>query len=158
MKWNSPLQFIFHIHSFVHIKNFGNCRQCNLDLNFLFDSVTVSAFDSIFSWLHAVFEKLIITVKKYPISYGTQRFTTMFTRTHHWSLSWARWIQPIVSHPLFLGSILILSYPHIGLTGDLFPSYFLTQIWYAFLISPDCATCPIHLILWFDHPNNIWRI
>jgi hypothetical protein len=40
-------------------------------------------------------EKLaaIHIVKKIPTYYTTQRFTTIFTITHDWSLSWARWIQ-----------------------------------------------------------------
>jgi hypothetical protein len=33
----------------------------------------------------------------------------MFTRALHWSLSWARSIQSIPSHPISLRSILILS-------------------------------------------------
>jgi len=34
-------------------------------------------------------EKLIVTqlVMKFPVFYGTQKFITMFTRAHHWSLS-----------------------------------------------------------------------
>jgi len=40
-------------------------------------------------------EKLMVTqlVQKFPTFWGTQRFITMFTRTYHWSLSWARRIQ-----------------------------------------------------------------
>jgi hypothetical protein len=34
-------------------------------------------------------EKLIVTqlVKKFPAFYGTQKFITVFTTAHHWSLS-----------------------------------------------------------------------
>ena len=32
-------------------------------------------------------------VQKFPAFYGTRRFITTFTRTHHLSLSWARSIQ-----------------------------------------------------------------
>jgi len=30
---------------------------------------------------------------KSPASYGNRKFISMFTRTHYWTLSWARWIQ-----------------------------------------------------------------
>jgi hypothetical protein len=39
---------------------------------------------------------------------ATREFTT-FTRALHWSLSWARSVQPIPPHPISLRSILILS-------------------------------------------------
>jgi len=31
-------------------------------------------------------------VKKFPAFYGTRRFITLFTRTHHWTLSLVGWI------------------------------------------------------------------
>lgn len=34
------------------------------------------------------------TVKKVPTFYTTRRFATTFARTHYWSLSWTRRIQP----------------------------------------------------------------
>jgi hypothetical protein len=43
-----------------------------------------------------------------PAFYGTRRFITVFTRALHWSLSWARSIQFIPSHPISLRYILIL--------------------------------------------------
>jgi hypothetical protein len=47
--------------------------------------------------------------KKFTAFYGTPSFITVFTRTRHWSLSWATWIQFTPSHPIYLRSILILS-------------------------------------------------
>jgi hypothetical protein len=41
--------------------------------------------------------------------YGTRSFINVFTRALHRSLSWARSIQSIPSHPISLRSILILS-------------------------------------------------
>jgi hypothetical protein len=40
-------------------------------------------------WRRALFEKLIVTqpVKKIPLSCGTRRFITVFTKAHHWTLS-----------------------------------------------------------------------
>jgi len=32
-------------------------------------------------------------LKKFPAFYGTRRFITVSTWTHHWSLSWTRCIQ-----------------------------------------------------------------
>jgi len=40
-------------------------------------------------------EKLTVSqlVKKSAAFYGTRMFITVFSRSRHWSLSWARWIQ-----------------------------------------------------------------
>jgi len=44
---------------------------------------------------------VIQLVKKFPAFCGTHRFITMFTKAHHWTLFWAKWVHP---HPnaLFL--------------------------------------------------------
>jgi hypothetical protein len=87
-------------------------------------------------------------VKEFPTFYGTRRFITVFTRTRHWSLYWARWIQFTFSRPVSLRSTLTLtSHPCLDLLGGLFPSAFPTKIFYAFLISP-----------WFDHSNVWWSV
>jgi hypothetical protein len=39
-------------------------------------------------------------VKKFSTFYVAWRFITGFTRAHHWSVSWARQIQSIPSHPV----------------------------------------------------------
>jgi hypothetical protein len=59
------------------------------------------------SW--ALLEKLPIVqpLKNFPAIYGTQRHITLFTRSLHWSLSSARSIQSIPSHPIYLRSMLI---------------------------------------------------
>jgi len=31
-------------------------------------------------------------VKNFTVLYGDWIFVTVFTKAHHWSLSWARWI------------------------------------------------------------------
>jgi len=72
----------------------------------------------------------------------------VFTRSRHWSLSWAKWIQSTFFHPISQRSIFILfSHLCLGLPSGLFPSGFPTKILYAFLICSMCATCPIPFIL-----------
>jgi hypothetical protein len=54
-----------------------------------------------------------------PCILWTRRFIIVFTRALHWSLSWARSIQSISSHPVSLRSILILSaHLRLGLPSD----------------------------------------
>jgi len=62
--------------------------------------------------------KLTVTqpAKKFLAFYSTRRLTAVFTRAHHWSVSWARWIQSTTSHSISLRSIVILfSHFHLGL-------------------------------------------
>jgi hypothetical protein len=109
-------------------------------------------------------QKLIVTqlVKKFPAFYGTRRFITVFTRTRHWSLSWARWIQSTPSHTVSLRSILMLtSYLRLCLPSGLFPSSFPTKILYAFLISSMCSTYVFHPVMkgcrykWLEHKKRM---
>jgi hypothetical protein len=65
--------------------------------------------------------------------YGTRRFLTVFTRSLHWSLSWAWWIQSTPPHSISLTFILILStHLRVFLPSGLFPSGFPSKILYAF--------------------------
>jgi hypothetical protein len=45
-------------------------------------------------------QKPILTqlLKKFTDFYGIQRFITVFTKSHYWSLSWAKWIQTVPSY------------------------------------------------------------
>jgi hypothetical protein len=67
----------------------------------------VHSLTHLLSW--ALLEKLTVLqlLKNLPAFYCTRRFITAFTRALHWSLSWARSIQFIQSHPISLRSILM---------------------------------------------------
>jgi hypothetical protein len=77
--------------------------------------------------------------------YGTRRFITVFTKCHHWTLSWASRIQFAPSMPVSLRSILMLSsHLRLGLSSGLLPSGFPTKmsnVWVHFWIIPfsNCA-------------------
>jgi hypothetical protein len=45
----------------------------------------------------------------FPTLLATIKFTTVITRALHCSLCWARWVQAIPPHPIFLMPFLILS-------------------------------------------------
>jgi hypothetical protein len=76
-------------------------------------------------------------LNNFPTFYGTRRFITVFARALHWSLSWARSIQSIPSHPISLRFTLILStHLHLGLPSGLFP-YGLPPISYMHYSSPS---------------------
>jgi hypothetical protein len=65
------------------------------------------------------------------------RLITVFTRTRHWSLSWARCIQSTLFHPVSLRSIrMSSSHLRLGLPTGLFSSSFSTKILYSFLSPP----------------------
>jgi hypothetical protein len=60
----------------------------------------------------------------------------VLTKALHWCLASAWSIQSISPHPIFLRSIIILSYHlHLGLPSSLFPSGFPTNTLYAFLFA-----------------------
>jgi hypothetical protein len=63
-------------------------------------------------WSAVLLQKLTVTqlVEKFSAFYGTRRFISLFTRSHHCFLSWARWIQSTTSHTISLRSILIISF------------------------------------------------
>ena len=70
-------------------------------------------------------EKLTVPqlVKNFPAFYGSRKFITIFTSTHHPSLFRTRSIEPIPIKPASRRSILILSYHlHLGLQSSLFSS------------------------------------
>jgi hypothetical protein len=108
------------------------------------------------SWSWALLEKQPVEqlLKNSPTFYGTRRFITVFTRALHCSLTWARGIQSISSHPIYLRSILILStHLLLGLPSGLFPSRFPTKILHTFLYPSSCyipCTCHPTLLHHYD--------
>jgi hypothetical protein len=104
--------------------------------------------------------------KKFPAFYGTRRSIIVFTRTLHWSLSWARSIQSILSNPISQGSILILySYLRVGVPSCLFPSGFSADILYAFFLPHSCYIPYSSHPPWLDQVRficiifvNVWHI
>jgi len=101
-------------------------------------------------WSRVLLQNLIVTqlLKKLPVFNGTRRFSTMFTRTRHLTLSSARWTQFTLFHPISVGSILILSsHLHTGLAPSCFP----TKILYAFLISHACYMSRPSVPHWLGH-------
>jgi hypothetical protein len=86
-------------------------------------------------------------IKIFSTYYGTWRFITLFTRSPHFSLSSARWIQFAPSQPISVRLIVTLSsYLCVSLPSGLFPSAFSTITHYVFLFSTLCAKCPTSLI------------
>jgi len=87
-------------------------------------------------------------VEKFPAFYGTWRFITVFTRTHHGFLSWVRGVQCTPSHPVSPRCILILSsYLRLDLSSGLFPSVLQTKILYALFMSPTPVMCLINIAM-----------
>jgi hypothetical protein len=102
--------------------------------------------------------------EKFPTFYRTWRIITTFTRTLHWSLSWAISIQCIPPQPIALRPILILScHLCLGLSSHLIPADCLIKILYAFLFTPTHSACLVHYCIiyiyspWFDHSNFTWH-
>jgi hypothetical protein len=100
--------------------------------------------------------------KKFPASDGTRSFITVFTRAHHWSLSWLTWIQFTAFYPISPWFVMTSFHLRLGLPSGLFPSDFRTRI-FALQISPIRAICPAHLILldlfiliMFDEAYKFW--
>ena len=95
-------------------------------------------------WCRVLLEKLtgLQLVKKLPAFHVTRRFITALTSVRRLSLSWARPIQSIYTHPTSWRSILILStHLCLGLPSGLLPSSFPTKTLY----TPLSSTHSLHM-------------
>jgi len=96
------------------------------------------------AWSGVILEKLI------PAFDGTRMFITMLTRSRHFYVSWARWIQSTSSQSVSLRSTFVLSshvmYVYVTSLLQGFP----TKILYVFIFSPIRVICPSHLsfLIW----------
>jgi hypothetical protein len=89
---------------------------------------------------------LLIYFENCPTFYGARIFITVFTRTFHWSLFWAWWIQFIPPNPIYVWSILLLSsHLRLGLHTDS-SLLFLSHLHPAYIsLFPIRATNPAHI-------------
>jgi hypothetical protein len=85
-----------------------------------------------------------LTTQEIPSIVWTRKFVTLFTRAHHWSLSWARWIWSKTSQ-FFLE--IYFSYLRLRLPSCVLHSGFPTNTLYALIFTPVSATWPVHPIL-----------
>jgi hypothetical protein len=74
-------------------------RSWRLRLHFLYHS-----YNKLTAWSRVLVDQLVVAqlVKKFPVFYGTRRFSTVFTRSPHRSIPLARWIQLTLSHHIYL--------------------------------------------------------
>jgi hypothetical protein len=117
-------------------------QQTNKQTDWLTDWLT--------AWSRIILEKLLVTllVKRFPTFYGTWRFITIFTRAHHWSISWARWIQSTPSHQISLASLLMLS-PFLSRSSKLCLSFRVSYQNFVCISLPThicCTPQPYHLV------------
>jgi hypothetical protein len=65
--------------------------------------------------------------RKFLTFYETRMLITMFTRTHHSSLSWATWIQSTLFHLFFQAYFCVIFQLHLDLPRAFLPSNFPTK-------------------------------
>jgi hypothetical protein len=92
-------------------------KQCLQSLNRMTDNSLIHSL----SWDLLKKPPIVQLLKNFAPFYGTRRFITVFTRAIHWSLTWAKSIQSIPSHPISLRSILMSSaHLHLCIPSGLF--------------------------------------
>jgi len=78
----------------------------NTALLLKYDATTQYFFPSYptLQWRTVLLRKriVILVVAKFPMFYRSQMFVTVFTTGQHWSLSWVRWLELILSQYNFL--------------------------------------------------------
>jgi hypothetical protein len=98
----------------------------------------------------------LLSWSKFSTFYKTWMFITMFTKSHHYILSWTNWIQVTLSNPLSSRSS----------TAIIFPSMTRFNKWslyfklsnknapYIFHLPISCCISHTSHPPWFSHPNN----
>jgi len=78
---------------------------------------------------------------------------------HHWSLSWARWIQSIPSNPVSLRCVLMLSSHLPSCLRMVFALQISNQnvIWISHLSLAFYMPTQV-ILFWVDHPSNIGEV
>jgi hypothetical protein len=104
-------------------------------------------------------------VKKFSVTYGTPRFITDSTRSHHWTSSWATWIQSKPSHNTSLRSLLIHppstpTSPQLSLLLQLsdYNCICISQLHHAFYMSNFTILHFITLLLSGEEYNNFIKM
>jgi hypothetical protein len=117
------------------------------------------------SWALLEEPPIVQPLKNFAAFYGTRRFNTVFTRSLHWSLSWAISIQSTPSRPISLRSILILStHLRLGLPSGLFPPGFPYHNPASIPLLPIRVTCPhrinlkLLILILHGEEHRLWRV
>ena len=118
-------------------------KQCDIALSTKASRIYCSQLTL---WSKALLGKIKVA-KIFPTFDGTRRFSAVFTRASHCSLSWTT-INPVPAFTFYLRLIWLLSFNlYVGLPSGLFPSGFPTKPLHTFLFPPMCASCPTRFIL-----------
>ena len=93
--------------------------------------------------------------QKFLTLYRTWRFIEAFKTSNHLSLSWARSIQSMLSHPVSLScvNIMLPPKPRPSKWFLYFTLGLHTKTLYTFLFSPIYPTCPTHLVSSTNHQD-----
>jgi len=95
-----------------------------------------------FHWFSQNQNQITQLVKKFPAIYGNRSFIILFTTVRHWSLSWARWIQPTTPHSPFYFPVI---HSNINLLTKLCISH-LSHAWYTSRPPPSAYNCDISCV------------
>jgi hypothetical protein len=113
-------------------------------------------------WGRVLLEKQIITqaVKEFPTFYGTRKFSTVFTRVRHWSLSWSRLIQFSSCHSYFPKIHSNIIFRPTPKSSQWFLPFRLSDPNFICIFYLSHACCMPHLSHppWCDDPNNIYEV
>jgi hypothetical protein len=134
---------------FRHFRDYHPCLETIFSFgNFKTWHSKIHCLSPTHSWSWVLLEEppIVQPLKNFPEFYGTRRFITVFTRTLHWSLSWASSVQSIPFHPISLRSFLIL-FTHLRLG-------LLSIVVHKHMLIVDILVCWDMVPLNFSHMNS----